>query len=128
MTPRQKIIKDIILDAVENGDFKNNNEITSENIEQIWQQMRDEDIHWDYMSEYRHCGTETGIKCEFSRYYESKSVACETRDGEWIGWTYWYGGGKHSAPEEIDWMSEAYEVEVKEYEKMVTVQEFKKKH
>jgi hypothetical protein len=45
----------------------------------------------------------------------------------WIGWTYFYGGGKYGEPESIDWMSEAYFLDVAEEEKMVVVRTFKKK-
>jgi hypothetical protein len=48
-------------------------------------------------------------------------------DGSWVGWTYWSGGGKHGEPESISWMSEAYELDVKEEEKLVIVQTFSKK-
>jgi len=59
------------------------------------------------------------------RHYESKAVAMKMPDGSWIGWTYWYGGGKHGEPEAIDWMNEAYDVDCHEEEKVVVVQTFK---
>jgi hypothetical protein len=60
--------------------------------------------------EFRYGGEETNIKAPYSRHYESKSVAAEMYDQSWVGWTYWYGGGKHGCPSEIDWIENAYEV------------------
>ena len=68
---------------------------------------------------------ETGLKCEWSRHYESKAVAMKFPDGSWVGWTYWYGGGKHGEPSSIEWMDDAYDVDCHEEEKMVVVQTFK---
>ena len=59
-------------------------------------------------------------------HYESKSVATQLNGPIWIGWTYWYGGGKHSNPSEIEWMDGAYYLGVEEEEKTVTVQTFTK--
>jgi len=63
---------------------------------------------------------ETGIKCDYSRHYESKAVARQFGD-KWVGWTYWYGGGKHGEPESVEWMEHAYFVEVKEETQVVLV-------
>lgn len=86
----------------------------------------------DYMSEGDNevrCNydCETNIRREYSRHYESMSVAKKMGDGSWVGWTYWYGGGKHGQPESIDWISDAYELDCKEEEKVVIVREFTKK-
>lgn len=70
---------------------------------------------------------ETDIEPESSRYLEAKSVAKKLSDGRWVGWTYWYGGGKHANPEEIDWIPDAYFLDVTEEEKIMTVYTFKKK-
>ena len=47
-------------------------------------------------------------------------------DGSWVGWTYWYGGGKYGEPEAIDWMDDAYDLACTEEEKVVTVRTFTK--
>lgn len=70
---------------------------------------------WGVESEIREGETETSIKSPWSRHYESKSVATKTQDG-WIGWTYWYGGGKYGEPESIDWISDAYYLNCEEKE------------
>jgi hypothetical protein len=41
-------------------------------------------------------------------------------DGKWVGWNYWYGGGKHAEPEDIDWIGNAEFVKVQS-EEVVTV-------
>lgn len=68
----------------------------------------------------------TNVPHEWSRHYESKSVAVQTPDGSWVGWTYWYGGGKHGEPEAIEWMDSAYNLSCTEEQKLVTIRTFKK--
>ena len=100
--------------------------ITAENIDEVWDELTDSEDRWDAMSETREGEVETEIPCEHSRHYESKSVAAQYLDGSWIGWTYWYGGGKHGEPETIDWMDSAYDLTCTEEEKLVTVRAFAK--
>jgi hypothetical protein len=40
-------------------------------------------------------------------------------DGSWVGWTYWYGGGKHGEPGSIKWVEDAYDVVMTEVQKGV---------
>lgn len=82
--------------------------------------------HFDFENDFREGEIGTGIECDFSRHYESKSVAMQMQDGGWVGWTYWFGGGKHGTPEEIEWIEYAYELSCIEQEKMVTVRTFEK--
>lgn len=79
----------------------------------------------DIMNEIRSGDYETGLGSEYSRHYESKAVAMDMLDGTAVGWTYWYGGGKHGEPESIDWMGEAYDVDYTE--EMQPVRTWKKK-
>jgi len=99
-------------------------DISPDKIESMW---KNSDEKWDIIQEFRGGEVETDIPCEFSRHYESKSVAAKLDDGSWVGWTYWYGGGKHGEPEAVDWMDSAYELDCTETEKLVVVREFKKK-
>ena len=72
------------------------------------------------------CGEfETGLPAGYSRNYESKSVAIKIA-GKYVGWTYWFGGGKHASPEEVDWMEDVYFLDCVEEEKVVTVRTFTK--
>lgn len=121
MTPQQKIKYTILLQSKE-YDAK---DITDDNIDKIYHKFID-DGGYDYEYEFREGTVETAIKCEYSRHLESKSVATQMFDGSWVGWTYWYGGGKHAEPEAIDWMSEAYNLNVVEEEKIMIVRTFTK--
>ena len=128
MTPSQKIKREILMDAIRlNNDLNWDGDITAENVDDAYETVLIEnDAHWDCESEFRCGGEDTDMPCDYSRHYESKSVACKLSDGTWVGWTYWYGGGKHGEPEAIDWMSDAYELNVTEEEKTVTVRTFTK--
>jgi len=83
-------------------------------------------LTYEIVSEFRDGQVETDIPCDWSRHYESKSVAAKCCDGSWVGWTYWYGGGKHGEPQSVQWMEDAYDLDVTETVKMMTVREFKK--
>ncbi len=124
MTPAQKIKQRILLDFVEEGSLSiDPAAITADNVDELY----DEHDSYEVECEFREGEVETHLPCEYSRHYESKSVAARMADGSWVGWTYWYGGGKHGEPESIPWMNEAYELDVKEEEKLVIVQTFSKK-
>lgn len=101
----------------------------NENIErltELWEELHENEDHWDAMSEVRKGEVETDLPCEWSRHYESKSVAAKLPDETWVGWTYWYGGGKHGEPEAVDWIEHAYDLTCTEEEKVVTVRTFSK--
>ena len=124
MTPEQKIKHTIL---VEHGTDLSSKypEITEENIDSIFEDFEDELQDDIYL--FREGDVETDIPCDWSRHYESKSVASKMVDGSWVGWTYWYGGGKHGEPESIPWMNEAYDLDLKEEEKLVVIQTFTRK-
>lgn len=63
-------------------------------------------------SELRSGTNATGLPAAWSRHYESKAVAAQMLDGSWVGWTYWYGGGKHGEPRTMPWVDDAYDVTV----------------
>lgn len=129
MTPEQRIKREIINQVIRDGDFTYDGDITESNLEEIWDTLYEEnDSLQDRISDFRSSGTNTGLECEWSRHYESDAVAAKLNDGTWVGWTYWYGGGKHGEPEAIEWMSEAYEVNCVEEEKLVVVQTFTKRN
>jgi len=103
-------------------------EITLDNIDEFEDGeicMYVEDAISDAASEVREGKVETDIPCDGSRYFESKSVAA-CFDGRWIGWTYWYGGGKHAQPETVEWVCEAYFLDCVEEVQTVTVRKFTK--
>jgi hypothetical protein len=125
MTPEQKI-KHLIINHSYKLMEKEVPEVAPEDIDEIYGELEEDDEHWDAMSELREGTVETEIPCTYSRHYESKSVAAQAVDGTWVGWTYWYGGGKHSEPDSIDWMDESYDLDVKEEQKTVTHRTFTK--
>lgn len=125
MTLKQKIKQAIVAQAYCDND-ESAPEITVENIDDLYAKLDDEYELCDIRYEFRKGTVETKIPCESSRHYESKSVAAKMEDGSWVGWTYWFGGGKHGEPGAIDWMHEAYDLDVTEEEKLVTVQTFSK--
>ena len=128
MTPELKIKREILLSAAKDDPEQHVVPLDTEGaVRAAWDNLVDLDIHWDYMSDFRGGGVETGLPCAWNRNYESKSVARKLSDGSWVGWTYWYGGGKHGEPEAIDWMQDAYDLEYTEEEKLIVVRTFKKK-
>ena len=123
MTPENKL-KYAILDLAHiwEHDSPIRTDLTDEQVEDLW----DETDVGEALNEIRTSGIETGLDCESDRHYESDAVAVQCPTGEWVGFTYWYGGGKHGEPEAIDWIEYAYDVNCKEEQKMVTVQTFTK--
>lgn len=123
MTPEQKI-KHMCLCRVAEWNDEAAPPFEAEAVETLWEALVENDLHWDAQGEVREGQVETGLKSEFSRSYESKAVAAKAADGSWVGWTYWYGGGKHGEPESIEWMELAYSLNCTEEEKVVTVRTF----
>lgn len=97
--------------------------LTEADIEDLWDEQ---DCLWDATNEIRTSGEETGLPGQYSRHYESEEVAIQCPDGSWVGFTHWYGGGKHGEPESIDWIEHAYDVNVTSTQKMVTINTFTK--
>lgn len=93
-------------------------------IDDVFRELQAEWLLQDVVSEFRCSGEETGLPAPYSRNYEGDSVATKLDDGTWVGWVYWHGGGKFGDPEAIDWLEEAYDLIVKEEEKMVVVRTF----
>lgn len=127
MTPEQKIKWAILVQLSDYEDcaaLKDYN-ITEENVDDLYDEYSD--CVWDILYEFREGQVETNITPQYSRNYESQSVAAKMPDGTWVGWTYWYGGGKHGEPEAINWMNESYFLDCAEEEKLIVVQTFTKK-
>jgi hypothetical protein len=68
------------------------------------------DERQDGREEVRSSGVDTDLPSQSSRHYECKEVATELPDGTWVGWTYWYGGGKYGEPSQMDWIKDAYDL------------------
>jgi hypothetical protein len=79
----------------------------TEAIESFWDEL---EIDLD-ANEFRVSGIRTGIKPRFdSRYYGCAEVGKPVTGFSdlWVGWTYWYGGGKHGEPGAEEWIESAY--------------------
>lgn len=129
MTPEQKLKHLVLLKSVDFGAEPLPEPITAETIDELYDECEGNDGGelQDARSEIRSSGEETdGIDSPYSRHYESHAVACQYLDGSWVGWTYWYGGGKFGQPEAIDWMDEAYDLTCTEEQVTVTQRTFAK--
>jgi len=125
MKPEQKL-KWAVLAKVAGWEKKPAPEYPCANVDELYDALVEAESHWDGKSEVRSGEVETGLPCDWSRHYESKAVAMKMPDGSWVGWTYWYGGGKHGEPEAIDWMEDAYDLDCREEEKTMIVRTFSK--
>jgi hypothetical protein len=125
MTPEQKLRHLILLKDISYGSAQPLPEIIdSSNIDQIFFNRNEDDDLGDAMSEVRESGIETNLATPYSRYYEAMAHATQYLDGSWIGWTYWYGGGKHGQPDSMPWIEDAYNLDCTEEEKLVVVRTF----
>jgi len=123
MTPEQKIRHLIILRHFDLAGEAPPAPINSETVDDIYSDLEDS---WDARSEVRQGMYETDISPAYSRHYETRSVADQLPDGSWVGWTYYYGGGKHGEPEAMEWMEHAYHLTVTEREQLVIVRTWAK--
>lgn len=122
MTPTQKV-KWLVLNKV--AGWRNTAPLPYPCADELYAALEGDDdlcdkLH-DALSEVRSSGEETGLVVAYSRHYESKAVARQLPDGTWVGWTYWYGGGKHGEPSSIPWMGDAYDVTAHEETRVVRV-------
>ena len=85
---------------------------TNGEVDLLWGIM--EDAVSDLVSNLSDAGEATGLPCGRSRHYETESMARQMDDESWVGWTRYYGGGKHGEPWSVDWISGAYDVEMTE--------------
>lgn len=99
-------------------------DLAEEQVLELWDEA---EYLEDAISEIRYSGVETGLEGRYSRHYESEEVAIQCPNGDWVGFTYWHGGGKFGEPEAIEWIEHAYDLECKEEEKLVVVRTFTKK-
>ena len=127
MKPYQKILKTILLEAISTATIEYDGDITEDSVIELYDYLLvGNDLHHDFENEFREGICRTDIPTMYSRHYESYSVASQMFDQSWVGWTYWYGGGKYGEPEAIDWMSGAYDLACTAEERVVTVHTFTK--
>lgn len=121
MTAAQRIKRQILINAKADGVT-----ITPDNIDELFDAANENWELQDDINEFRCSGVETPeIAAPYSRHLEADAVARKLDDGSWVGWVYWYGGGKHAEPEAVEWMNDAYDLELVET-KTIEVNVFKK--
>ncbi|EMB2321487.1 hypothetical protein ACN1NW_000450 [Acinetobacter baumannii] len=97
--------------------------ITPENVDKVYAEIEYEDDIYNARNEIRE-GEKTNLSPKnWSRNYEIDAVARQI-NGLWVVWDYYYGGGKHSNPEEIEWVEEARFADCKEEEVTVIKRTF----
>ena len=127
MTPQFYVKKEILKDAKKfaeewGEDF---NMPQDSELEEFYDDNQYEiDSIIDATNEFRGSGENTDLKAPSSRHYECNRVARKVDDEKWISWIYWYGGGKHGNPEEIEWVEDVTFVSCIEEEKTVIVRTF----
>lgn len=120
MTPTQKI-KWLALAVAARWNGTSPPPYPCENVDDLYAEADVDDGMRDAINDVRCSGEETGLCTERAGYYENSAVAKQLPDGSWVGWTYWYGGGKHGEPESIPWMEDAYDVTAREETRVVLV-------
>lgn len=128
MTPEQKLKHLVLLKSVEFGAPPLPEGVNAETIDALYDERDSEDGGelQDARNEVRCSGVQTNIIPPGSRHYESDAVAAQYLDGSWIGWTYWYGGGKYGVPEAVEWMGDAYDLTCTEQQVTVMQRTFAK--
>ena len=131
LTAEQKI-KALIVYAAYGYEKADTNSIdikSAEELEDLYDELKNSNdfgnAMYDAMQELRCSGVETGITPTItSRHYEIDSTAVKALDGSWVEFPYIHGGGKHSNPEECDWINYARDIVCTEEEKVVLVRTF----
>lgn len=100
--------------------------LDSSNIDEAYKAFIMDDV-FGIEEEFRQGQVETGIDPWVGSHYEAIGVATKMYDGTWVGWNYYTGGGKHGNAEEIEWINDAYFLNVIEREEIVIVRTFEKK-
>lgn len=138
LTPPQKIKWAILTKAIEEGDVSRSalKDVPCETLHTVidaiyFQHVTNEGIGYHLEKEFREGQWETDIPPDHALeldllYYEKKSVAAQMPDGTYVGWTYWYGGGKDAEPESISWIPYAYSVTIKDEEVSIVQRTFHK--
>lgn len=62
------------------------------------------DLWGEVKYEFRNSGESSNLPSQnrYSRYFELETVVKKIGD-KWLCWDYFYGGGKHSYPEDMEW-------------------------
>lgn len=94
--------------------------LNEDNIDLIFDELEYDDAMQDGREEVRSSGKVADLKPKnWSRHYEIDAVAMNI-NGTWVAWDYYYGGGKHGEPEEVEWIGDARIVNCEEQQVMKT--------
>ncbi len=133
MTPEQKIKQLIIHRVCEWEALPLPDMVDGTSVDVAYQELDEGEYSGqvqDVRNEVRYGEERTGLKTEghyrLYRDYDAEAVASQMLDGSWVGWIYWHGGGRHAEPQCIDWMSDAYELNCTEAEKVIIERTFQK--
>lgn len=87
-----------------------------------------EDYVRDVVSGFRYSGENIDDKVYEDRYYCYRDVATKITglDDLYLGWTYYFGGGKHAQPQEVEWMEDCYLLTCREVEETRIVKVYEK--
>lgn len=125
MTPQFEIKKEILL---LNKKWDESFEMPEDDaVEECYDSGMEDWEFQDSCEETRCSGEDSGLPSPSSRHYESTQVAKKMQSGRWVSWTYWHGGGKHSNPDEIEWIEGAFYVDCEEKAKTIIVRKFTRK-
>lgn len=124
MNAQQLLRKAILLKAVEFENIEHFEEgLTGDQINELYEQYDRWDELADPWNEVRYGGVDCDLPATTSsRHYEIDSKAIKIGD-TWVQFDYYYGGGKHSEPEDFDYIHHAKIVNCEEEE--VTVIKYK---
>ena len=103
---KQQIMRNVSACTYTNFEYDPVNDIDSE-----WERLYDTDLDslYEALSDFRYdYQYETGLPCPSCRHYECKAVATMLDNGQMVGYNYWFGGGKHGEPSEVEWLDGAY--------------------
>lgn len=133
MKPQNKLRREIMLYAATDANYLPykdvSNYTTDIDVENTWMHFIEEHHSYgpqDVINDFRYQGEDSNCNSkEWSRHYDHKERAVQCCDGSWVGYTFWSGGGKHGTPEEIDYISDAYDIVVEKEYKIIK-REFKR--
>lgn len=116
-------------DAGYTPEFHNEAQIDDQISELTSRQL---DHYQEVEQELRECGVRSSLGSvdmpwelvKLTRHYEDEERALLLKDGTWVGYTYWSGGGKHGEPECIEWVEYAYDLET--WEELEPVRKFRR--
>lgn len=112
-------------------EYWKNKIFTSFELDALFSDLENDESEWAgdlnvVLDELRDSGEETGILREETlpdvrliRDYDDTEVAVLCLEKQWVGFTYWSGGGRHGDPESIPWMEHAYLLNVTEREVII---------